>query len=180
MKILIVVHPNMALTDNWTNEYDKGISYYNDVLAARANYDVVLCPFLLPFSGVWKTEHDNFVEEASCLFDVAKFELHIGEVILAHLDTLFLEKPITQIDFAGGYATDCLATTLKVFLDAYATYCQDAGITVRLRSDLIYDAWSHARLSEAPTTASLKELLWVSHVSHRSDYLSLLGLNPVL
>jgi hypothetical protein len=162
MNILIVVHPNMALTDNWTNEYDKGVSYYRDVLAARANYDVVICPFLRPFGGAWKDEHDSFVAEASALFDVAGFECVIGEIILAHLDTLFLENEVTRIDFAGGYATDCLARSLHVFLKSYGSYCQDAGISVRLCFDLIYDAWSHARLSEQTTTAALDELRYLS------------------
>lgn len=174
MNVLVAVHPNIALTDNWTNDPAQGMSYYADMLDARANYDFILCSFLHPRIPAWTIEHDKFVSRVRRSFDVVDFEFKVGELMLRCFDKVLFRYNVQCIDFAGGYATDCLAETLRLFLAHYATYCERASISVRLRFDLIYDSWSRSRLSQPNTEASLEEMLHLScAVQHKTPLIYL-------
>ena len=160
MKVLIIVHANMALTDCWTYMPKQGREFYNNILSV-SGYDLVIAPFFRSYYAddlhkfavdFTMQEHDEFVEQCRTEFDITGFEKQTCDLVKQHIDSVLLENAVTSITFVGGYATDCLPSTVYKFLTDYGSYCVAEGIAIEFQHDLIYNGRHVATLDKSPET----------------------------
>ena len=138
MKLFVLIHANMALVDNWPCFPDRGRAY-NKAVLNHNDYDIGLACFLDPYGNDHRTEHDKFVQDCITKFDIAEWEESIGQVLDHHMDAILLNNDVTEIVFAGGYATDCLPRSIAFFLSRFGSFCKEHGIDWTIEPSLVYD-----------------------------------------